>query len=95
MASNIQIGYNGQIIKVGDKVRHFKYETLTEQEKAENLYIYTIIGFGQHTETNELCVIYQSVRNHEVWIRPVDMFMSEVDSKKYPNIKQKYRFEKI
>ncbi|NFQ51285.1 DUF1653 domain-containing protein, partial [Clostridium botulinum] len=31
----------------------------------------------------------------KTFIRPYDMFMSKVDKEKYPDIKQKYRFEYI
>lgn len=67
--------------KAGQKYRHFKGNEVV------------ILGTAIHTETNERLVIYQ--HDKDVWARPVDMFLSEVDHEKYPNVSQKYRFEEI
>ncbi len=85
-----------RIICIGDIVRHFKYETLSELEKKENKYTYVIRGFASHTETEEELVIYQALYgDFGTYARPKTMFLSEVDREKYPNIKQRYRFEKF
>ena len=61
--------------------------------------MYKIIGFGKYTETMEDCVIYEALYNkdfikpHDIFVRPLEMFLSEVDKVKYPKVKQKYRFE--
>ena len=81
-------------LKVGDIVKHFKRETLGQPM---NLYLYKIIAIAEHTESKERLVIYQALyENAAMGVRfgIYNMFMSEVDHKKYPNINQKYRFEK-
>lgn len=79
-------------ICVGDIVRHFKREWAAENTSE---YLYRILAFAQHTETGEKLVIYQALyAPYKTCARPYAMFMSEVDHQKYPEAKQKYRFEK-
>ena len=80
--------------KPGDIVKHFKRETLSTKELETNMYLYQIIGIAEHTETKEKLIVYKALYDKEfMCARPYDMFMSEVDKEKYPDIKQKYRFE--
>lgn len=80
-------------ICVGDIVRHFKREWVSADTSE---YLYKVLAFAQHTETGERLVIYQALyAPFKVCARPYAMFMSEVDREKYPDIRQKYRFEKV
>lgn len=77
-------------------VRHFKWETLTKEEKESKRYMYLIIGVAIHSETREQFMVYKALYDdEELFIRPLDMFLSEVEHDKYPYIKQKYRFEVV
>ena len=81
---------NTERLNVGDLVIHFKHELddVVNQIK----YIYIIKEIAVHSETGEKLVIYQNVVSGIVYARPYAMFMSVVDSEKYPQIKSLYRF---
>lgn len=83
-------------IKSGVKVKHFKREQMTHEELIASpaKYTYEILGTAIHTETEETLVIYRALYGDmAMYARPVQMFLSEVDREKYPQVQQKFRFE--
>ena len=69
-------------IKVKGIYKHFKGD------------YYLVEDIATHSETKEKYVVYRRLYgDSSLWVRPYDMFASKVDKKKYPDVKQKYRFE--
>ena len=71
-----------QELKIKGIYKHFKGD------------YYLVEDIARDSETKEEMVVYRRLyEDGGLWGRPKEMFLSEVDHEKYPNVKQKYRFE--
>jgi len=69
-------------LKINGIYRHFKGD------------YYLVEDVAVCSETKKEYVVYRSLYGKcGLWIRPKEMFLSEVDHNKYPDVVQKYRFE--
>jgi len=76
-------------IEVGKIYKHFK----------GNKYKVLMVALDSETNNDDnprKLIVYQALYGDNlIWVRDYDMFNSLVDKKKYPDVKQKYRFEEV
>ena len=74
-------------------MREIKLNTIYRHFKGD---LYLVMDIVIHSETKEKMVLYKGLYGDCLtYVRPLEMFLSEVDHVKYPNVIQKYRFEEM
>ena len=59
---------NNRKLKIGKKYRHFKGKE------------YLVLHIAKHSETLEELVVYQALYGEKgIWVRPLDMFLGQVE----------------
>lgn len=71
-----------QELKIKGIYKHFKGD------------YYLVEDIAKDSETLQEVVVYRKLyEDGALWVRPKEIFLSEVDHEKYPNVKQEYRFQ--
>ena len=68
--------------EVGDIYTHFKGKKVI------------VVSIALDSETCEPLIIYRHIDEDNCWCRKAIEFLAPVDKEKYPNVTQKYRFER-
>ena len=69
-------------VLIGRIYRHFKGD------------YYLVEGIARDSESGDEVEIYRKLYGDgALWVRPKSMFLEEIDREKYPDAKEKYRFE--
>lgn len=69
-------------VRINGIYRHFKGD------------YYLLADVAKHSETGEAYAVYRKLYGDcGLWVRPLEMFLEEVDREKYPRAEQRYRFE--
>ena len=72
------------VVTIGKTYKHFKGKE------------YKVLLIARDSETLEDVVVYEALYgDHIIWASPYSLFTSLVDREKYPDCKQKYRFEQV
>ncbi|GHU80715.1 hypothetical protein FACS1894191_6590 [Clostridia bacterium] len=81
----MQLGNAERRLEIGKAYRHFKGN------------YYLVEAVARDSESEQDLVIYRPLyeTEAELYARPIEMFLGEVDHEKYPDIEQKWRFERV